>query len=318
MKRRYYIQGIFFFILVLITYGALQNGYTKDYFSVMKNVSVSKVDKNDPLYKKIQESAHKYESEPQNAKMDPVWKKMPGINGLKVDVAKSFTRMKKKGTFDEKLLVINEVEPEVTLEDLPAGPIYRGHPDKQMVSFLINVSWGEEYIPDMLKILRENKAKATFFIDGAWAQKNVDLVKMIAEEGHFIGSHGYNHPDMKKLSKEQIKEQLVKTNSIIKTIADVEPVYFAPPAGSFNQTVVNEAHELGMETILWTVDTVDWKNPTKSLLLNRVLSKIEPGSMILMHPKAVTRDSLEELILKIKEKNYKIGTVGKLLAEDRS
>src|SRR5690606_41874461 len=64
--------------------------------------------------------------------------------------------------------------PNKHLNDLQAAPIYRGHPEKQMVAFLINVSWGEEHIPEMLKVLSKHKVKATFFIDGAWAQKNVD------------------------------------------------------------------------------------------------------------------------------------------------
>lgn len=72
-----------------------------------------------------------------------------------------------------------------------------------------------------------------------------------------------------------------------------------------------------METILWTVDTIDWRNPEKSVLINRVLSKVSPGSMILMHPTEVTSESLDQLVLKIKEKEYKIGTVTKLLSEKR-
>src|SRR5690606_34025915 len=171
--------------------------------------------------------------------------------------------------------------PNKHLNDLQAAPIYRGHPEKQMVAFLINVSWGEEHIPEMLKVLSKHKVKATFFIDGAWAQKNVDILKMIEEEGHEIGSHGYNHPNMSRLSKDEITEQLVKTNNIINSITGKVPVYFAPPAGNFNDQVVQIAHQHKMETILWTVDTVDWKNPTKEVLLERVMSKLEPGSMIL-------------------------------------
>ncbi|MRG85350.1 polysaccharide deacetylase family protein [Salinibacillus xinjiangensis] len=317
MKRRYIIQGILFIGLAFLSFGVFENPFSDDYVSVMKSTTISKVNKDDPLYLEIKQKATEYEKEPKNAKIDDVWKKMPGINGLKVNVDKSYINMKKKGKFDEKLLAFKEIEPEVKFTDLPAAPVYRGHPEKKMVSYLINVSWGEEYIPGMLKKLKEQNVKATFFIDGKWAQNNVDMLKMIAEEGHQIGSHGYNHPNMSKLSEGQIKEQITKTNEIIQSILKEKPEYLAPPAGNFNKQVVKIAAENKMETIMWTIDTIDWQKPEKSVVLNRVLSKLEGGAMILMHPTKVMEESIDELTLKIKEKNYKIGTVGKLLTEKR-
>ncbi len=317
MKRHHLLQLFLFTTIVFLSYTFLQNTYTKVDIDVMKNIEVTKIDKSDSLYQEIVKKAKEYETKPQNATIDKVWKKMPGLSGLQVNIEKSYLNMKKKNKFDEKLIVYNNIKPEISLKDLPASPIFRGHPDKNMVTFLINVSWGEEHIPDMLKTLKKHKVKATFFIDGAWAEKNVELVKMIKEEGHEIGSHGYNHPNMSRLSNEEIRNQLTKTNNILKSIVDEKPMYFAPPAGNYTDSVVKVADELEMETILWTVDTIDWQNPTKQALLNRVLTKVEPGTMILMHPKEVTKDALDELILKIKDKNYKIGTVGKLLDEER-
>lgn len=72
--------------------------------------------------------------------------------------------MKEAGTFDESKLVFDQIPPEISLKDLDGSPIYRGHPEKDMVAFLINVSWGEEHIPEMLRILKENQVKATFLL----------------------------------------------------------------------------------------------------------------------------------------------------------
>ncbi|SET40177.1 probable sporulation protein, polysaccharide deacetylase family [Salinibacillus kushneri] len=318
MRRRFWMQGLLFVGLVMLSYGFFENSFTKDYVSVIENISVSSVDKNDPLYKEIEQKASEYEVKPQDAKIDKVWKKMPGLNGLKVNLDKSYLNMEKQGEFDENKLVFSETQPEVKFEDLPAAPVYRGHPEKNMVSFLINVSWGEEYIPSMMKILKKHNIKATFFIDGKWAQENVDLLKMIDEEGHEIGSHGYNHPDMSQMNSSQLTSQVTKTNGIINSIIKKEPKLLAPPAGSFNANVVDIADQHDMETIMWTIDTIDWKDPSPSDVMNRVVPKLEGGSMILMHPTEVMEDTLEELILKIKEKNYKIGTVGNLLTENRS
>ncbi|MDC3414093.1 polysaccharide deacetylase family protein [Aquibacillus sp. 3ASR75-11] len=306
-----------FMILLVVAYQTEPNPFQ---MNKMENLAapVSSMSKKDQsLYNEIKRKSEEYKEEPQNAVIDKVWKKTPGLNGLKVDVKKSFNRMKEKGEFDESLLVFKQIKPEVTLEDLPPAPIYRGNPDKQMVSFLINVSWGGEYIPSILQTLKKNNVKATFFVEGQWAKKNPDLLKMIKEEGHVIGNHAYNHPDMKRLSQAESTQQIQKTNDIIKAIIGTKPKWFAPPSGSFNNGVVEGASTLQMETLLWTVDTIDWRKPTKSVMVNRVMANIQPGAMILMHPTPVIEKGLNDLISKIKQKNLKIGTVDKLLTEKR-
>lgn len=101
---------------------------------------------------------------PQDAYIDRVWKKTAGRNGLEVNIEKSYEKMKETGIFDESKLVFDQISPEVSLMDLDGSPIYRGHPEKDMVAFFINVSWGEEHIPEMLRILKENQVKATFLL----------------------------------------------------------------------------------------------------------------------------------------------------------
>ena len=275
------------------------------------------VNKDDSLYQKIESEKSNYEWEAEDAKIDSVWKKTPGIVGRTVDVEASYKKMKEEGTYDPKHLVFKLVRPKVSLEDLPASPIYRGHPEKQMVSLLINVSWGEEYIPDMVEVLNQQQVKATFFIDGAFANDFTHLVQMIEEEGHTLGSHGYLHKDMAQMSKQQARNNLEQANDLLFALTKEKIKYFAPPSGSFNTATVEVADEMEMETILWTVDTIDWKKPTKDVLISRVMNKIHNGATILMHPTQVTVDSLPELIEKIKAKEYKISALPKLLSEER-
>lgn len=117
----------------------------------------------DDLYQELLQKAPEYEVKAQNAKIDHIWKAMPGYNGLKVNIEKSYKKMKQAGEFDEKLLVYDQVKPDVHLESLKPEPIYRGHPDKPMVSFIINVAWGNEYLEEMLPVLQQHRIKATFF-----------------------------------------------------------------------------------------------------------------------------------------------------------
>lgn len=317
MYRKQLIHVIVFVIIVAISFQNSYNPFETNDVTTFSNEVQQVSKKEDALYREIQTKSTQFAKDPQNAVIDRVWKKTPGRNGLKVNVDKSYEQMKKKGTFDKTLLVYDEITPEVTLADLPPAPIYRGHPEKQMTALMINVSWGTEYIPTILNVLKENNVKATFFIEGKWAKENSDFVKMIAEQGHVIGNHAYNHPDMAHLSKTEMTEQIQKTNDIIKAITGKAPTLFAPPSGSFNDQVVDVADEMDMETILWTVDTIDWQNPTVSVMVNRVSSKIHPGAMVLMHPTSPTAQGLDSLITVIKDKGYKLGTVDTLLSEER-
>lgn len=317
MNRNRAVHICVFVIIVAISFQSDYNPFTIKDVAIFSN-SVQQVTKTeDALYKEIQQKSEEFSADPQDAIIDRVWKKTPGRNGVEVNVEKSYEQMKKDGVFDKTLLVYDQVPPEVTLADLPPSPIYRGHPEKQMTAFLINVSWGTEYIPTILNILKEKNIKATFFIEGKWAKENSDFVKMIDEQGHTIGNHAYNHPNMAHLSKQEMAEQIRQTNDIIKAITGKTPKWFAPPSGSFNDQVVKVADSMHMQTILWTVDTIDWKNPTVSVMVNRVKSNIHLGAMVLMHPTSSTAQGLASMITTVKEKGYKIGTIEKLLSEER-
>jgi len=306
-----------FIILIFLTFNFDHTPLTfKHNQTTFISVHNEKTNK-DPLYSEIIEKSKEYNETPQDAYIDRVWKKTPGRNGLKVNIDKSYEKMKKNKVFNESQLVVEQIVPQLSLEDLDPSPIFRGHPEKNMVALMINVSWGEEYIPEILNILNEKKVKATFFIEGRWAKENTNLVKMIDEQGHAIGNHAYNHPDMARLSYEENSNQITQTNNVIEAIIGKTPKWFAPPSGSYTNEVVEAAHHLKMETILWTVDTIDWRNPSVSVMINRVMSNIHPGAMVLMHPTSPVVNGLDQMITEIKGLGYQLHTVDTLLSSDR-
>ncbi|PLT31593.1 polysaccharide deacetylase family protein [Peribacillus deserti] len=269
------------------------------------------------LYAEIQAKAPDYEFPPQDARIDSVWKTVPGYNGLKVDLEASYKIMKKTGKFDSKKLIYNQVRPKKHLKDLPPAPIYRANTEKPAVSLLINVAWGNEYLQDMLSVLKKNDVKATFFLEGRWAKKYPELAKMINDGGHEIGNHSYSHPDMKRISASRAEEEIKKTSEIIKAVTGVTCRWFAPPSGSFKDETVKIASANKMGTIMWSVDTIDWQKPSPEVLTERVLSKLHPGAFILMHPTESSANSLDKLIKSIKAKNLHLMTVSQSLSEDR-
>jgi len=304
-------------IIGMLSFMIVNNPLTDLYVDGLKVVSIPASGQKSALYIEIEEKAKEYEKQAQDAKVDPVWKAIPGYNGLKVDISASYAKMKKDGKFDAAKLVYIQTSPAVHLKDLPPTAIYKGHPDKPMVSFIINVAWGNEYLGPILETLKKNNVHASFFLEGRWVKENPELAKMIVEAGHEVGNHSYTHPDMKQISSSKIREEIVKTNEVIKATTGEEVVWLAPPSGSYREGVVKIAAEYKLGTVMWSVDTIDWQKPTPEQLVNRVMGKVHKGAMILMHPTDSTAKALDELIKRIKLEKYEINTVSELLNEER-
>ncbi len=127
----------------------------------------------------ISAEADKRKIDPVNARIDRVWKAIPGYNGIEVDVEKTLEAALLAPPANTIQYVYKEVEPKIKLNDLGPYPIYRGNPNKKMISLMINVAWGNEYIDSILKTLKRENVKATFFLDGSWLKKNADIAKRI-------------------------------------------------------------------------------------------------------------------------------------------
>ncbi|WP_379126631.1 polysaccharide deacetylase family protein [Paenibacillus sp. sgz500958] len=271
----------------------------------------------DKLRMAIEEKAAKLNAPPVDAVLDRVWKAVPGYNGLEVDVEESYRKSLALPSPDGKpKLVYKQIVPGVSLKDLGAQPIYRGNPRKPMVSLMINVAWGNEYILPMLDILDEEKVKATFFLDGSWLNKNSELALEMLKRGHELENHAYTHPQMSRLSRERATLEIDKTRKLLEKLG-VKNTWFAPPSGDFDQETVEIASGLGLRTVLWTLDTVDWRNPSPESVVTKITSKVEPGFLILMHPTNSSSKALKGMISGIKAKGLQLGTVSQTLSSER-
>lgn len=281
------------------------------------NLKYFTTNKTSSLYKEIENKSSIYYEAPQDAVIDEDWKKVPGRNGIKVNIKESYKQMQKNAFYNENLLVFEQIPPKIKFQELGAAPVYSGHHEKKMVSLIIYVAGGTEQIPYLLHRLKENKVKATFFIQGKWANENKELVKMIAEQGHLIGNFAYENIDLSRLPLEEVSEQIERTNAIITSIIGKTPHLFAPPFSSYSKEMVEVSSELNMETILWTIHAKDLVNPTPTVMINHVMQNIHPGATILLHPTNASVQGISPLIQEIKNKDYKIGTIDLLLSESR-
>jgi probable sporulation protein (polysaccharide deacetylase family) len=186
-----------------------------------------------------------------------------------------------------------------------------------MVSLMINVAWGNQYIVPMLDILDEENVKVTFFLDGSWLSKNPELATEMLKRGHEMENHAYTHPNMSTLSHARATVEIEKTQKLLKESLGVTNQWFAPPSGDFDQETVEIASSLGLKTVLWTVDTVDWRNPSPESIVAKITSKAESGTLVLMHPTASSSKALKAMIRGIKAKGLQLGTVSQTLSAER-
>jgi probable sporulation protein (polysaccharide deacetylase family) len=192
-------------------------------------------------------------------------------------------------------------------------PIYQGSAGAKKIALTVNVVWGEEFIPQMLDILKKNDVLVTFNIGGQWAEKFPELTKEMAQAGHEIGNHGYNHPHPTYLNKKANSEQILKTEKIIQALTGHKTNLFAPPYGEFNEQVLQAAGENGYKTILWSIDTIDWQKPAPAEIIRRVTTKAHNGAIVLMHPTAPTVKALPSLLAELKKEGYQFVKVSDII-----
>lgn len=188
-------------------------------------------------------------------------------------------------------------------------PIYCGNPNNNSVSLMFNVYMGNEYVEQIIEVLQQNNIKATFFVGGIWVEKNEECFMKIYNSGNELGNHGYWHKDHNKLSDEEQINEIMLTDNLVNRITGVKMTLFAPPSGAFNKNTVNIAETLNYKTIMWSKDTIDWRDQDTRVIISRATKNIQAGDMILMHPTKATAESLKEIINIIKSKNLNVTSV---------
>lgn len=196
-------------------------------------------------------------------------------------------------------------------------PIYGvGTPEKK-VALTFDATWGAERTPVLLKILKDNNIRATFFLVNIWLDKYPEEAKQIAAAGHEIGMHSKTHPHFTTLSPEQITKELKENHQKIKEVTGYEPVLFRPPYGDYNNTVIEETEKCGYKTIQWSIDSLDWKDLSAEEIYQRIIKNIHPGAIILFHNDGKnTPEALVPIIQKLREDNYQMTPVSDLIYQD--
>lgn len=194
-------------------------------------------------------------------------------------------------------------------------PYYKAEENPQGVSLMFNVYQNTSNVYKIMDILDEYSAKATFFIGGSWADDNVDCVREISMRGHGVGSHGYFHKDHSKMTYKQNLDEITPSVDLLNRILNYNITLFAPPSGAFNDGTLAASASLGLKTIMWSRDTIDWRDNDAELIYRRATENLKTGEFVLMHPMDVSVQALPRILSYIRDNGLTAVTVSYNLGE---
>ena len=169
------------------------------------------------------------------------------------------------------------------------------------------------YTAHLLDILDQYGAKATFFLIGSKVSGQTSVVRSIQARGHQLGNHSWSHPELPKLSVDQIAGEIDRTNEAIRQATGIKPTILRPPYGAANGVVLEQLRARGMSSILWSVDTRDWADRNSQIVCARAVAGARPGAVILMHDIHQTSVNAVPCILSsLKQQGYSFVTIQRL------
>jgi peptidoglycan/xylan/chitin deacetylase (PgdA/CDA1 family) len=187
-------------------------------------------------------------------------------------------------------------------------------PSNEMVVALTFDDGPRQSTPQLLALLDELGIHATFFVCGNYISNCPEQLQAIHNAGHEIGNHTWSHPNLARMSADDVAEQLESTSDLIESLIGERPVLFRPPYGAHNQTVRDTAADMGMATIMWTVDPRDWRDYSSGTIAGSVVGSASSGSIILLHEgHPNTLLAVRTIVSELQAEGYRFVTVGELL-----
>jgi len=197
---------------------------------------------------------------------------------------------------------------------------YMGDPNEKVLYLTFDAGYENGNTEKILDILKAHDVPAAFFLVGHYMEKNADLVRRMAEEGHIVGNHTMHHKDMSRIAdKDAFSKELTDLETLFRDITGRElPKYYRPPQGIYSEENLKMAQELGYKTVFWSLAYADWNNdaqPTKEQAFQKLLPRTHNGAVILLHSTSATNAAiLDELLTKWESEGYRFERIDKLFA----
>ena len=173
---------------------------------------------------------------------------------------------------------------------------------------------------EILKILEEYGIRATFFVIGENAAADPERIRMIHEAGHEIGNHTYTHAYISKIRPDELREEIRKTEEVLKSITGEKPTVFRPPGGYYDQASLGVLEEMGYQSVLWSLDTKDWSMPKSDTIASKIEENAVGGDIILFHDlndkRLPTPEALKRILPYLKENGYEFVTISEMIERE--
>lgn len=196
-------------------------------------------------------------------------------------------------------------------------PIYSVNTDEKKVALTFDAAWGADKTSKIVEILTNEGVGGTFFLVGFWSEKYADKIKEIDSAGLDIGTHSNTHPKMSQLTSSQIEDELTMSMNLITSVTNKEVRFFRPPYGDYNDQLLTVANNLGLQTIQWSVDSLDWKGLSADQILARVKAGVHNGAIILFHNNSDNIvEALPQVIAFLKAEGYSMVNLSDLVYKD--
>ena len=192
---------------------------------------------------------------------------------------------------------------------------YVGDTSKKVIYLTFDAGFENGNTPAILDALKKHNAPACFFLVGNYIETAPDLVQRMVDEGHLVGNHTWSHPDMSKISDPAaFSEELGKLEDAYQSlIGKPLPKLYRPPQGKYSAENLQQAQSLGYTSVFWSLAYVDWytdNQPTAEQAFTKLMPRIHPGAIVLLHSTSSTNASiLDELLTKWESSGYTFGSL---------
>ena len=176
-----------------------------------------------------------------------------------------------------------------------------GNKDSKTIYLTFDEGYEAGYTSEILKILKENDVKATFFLTAHYVNTQEDLVKQMIDEGHIIGNHTVNHKSMPSLTEEEIKKEVMDLHQGIYEKFGYEMKYIRPPKGEFSEKTLQITNSLGYQNVMWSFAYEDWneeKQPDEEQSKQKILNNLHNGEIMLLHGNSKTNTNILDSVIK--------------------
>lgn len=194
----------------------------------------------------------------------------------------------------------------------------KGNENEDNLAFTFNISWGEEKVYDILKVLEDHDVRATFFVSGEWAERHPQIMKEISDQEHEVGMLGYRYKNYLDQEIEQVRRDITYAIEVFNKLGYRDMKYIRPPSGHFNEEVIDIAERSGLEVIHWSINPRDWESPGVKEISETIMKEASSGDIILLHASdsaKQTAEALKSVLPALQEQNYSFVTISELVNE---